>query len=142
MIDVCGIALDKLPSLKWMPSRIPIRHALVAFVAEGAEPPPLPYASGESRWYPVPGGHRLAIPYDGQSLKDSPFHVEKGLWDHSTCDYCSKRIAAMTLCYVTERGTYVGLCVDCYGTLVGSKVGPVRSLIWRIKQLVGSDDAA
>lgn len=142
MADIRGIPLDKLPFLNWMPSRIPIRDALVAFVAEGVEPPPLPYESGESRWYPVQGGHRLAIPYDGQPLKDSPFQVEEGLWDHSTCDRCSNRIAAMTLCYVTERGTYVGLCVDCYEMLVGTKVGPMRFLIWRIKRLVGSDDAA
>lgn len=142
MADISGIPLDKLPSLNWMPSRIPIRDALVAFVADGVEPPQLPYESGERRWYPVQGGLRLAIPYDGQPIKDSPFQIEKGLWDHSTCDCCSNRIEAMTLCYITERGTYVGLCVDCYETLVGTKVSPMRSLIWRIKRLVGSDDAA
>lgn len=125
-----------------MPSRIPIRDALVVFVAEGGDPPPLPYESGESRWYLVQGGLRLAIPYDGRPIKDSRFQIEKGLWDHSTCDCCSNRIPAMTLCYVTEHGTYVELCVDCYETLVGAKVGPMRSLIWRIKRLVGSDDAA
>ena len=37
---------------------------------------------------------------------------------------------------------YVGLCVDCYKTLVVSKVGPVRSVIWRIKRLMGNEDAA
>lgn len=142
MGEVCGIAVDALPSLRWTPSRIPIRDALVVFVPEGAEPPPLPYSSGESRWYPVQGGLRLAIPYEGQPLKDSPFQVEERLWDHSTCDYCSKIIPAMTLCYVTESGIYVGLCVNCYATLVGTRVGPMRSLIWQIKRLVGSDDAA
>ena len=48
----------------------------------------------------------------------------------------------MTLCYVTESGTYLELCVDCYGTLVGTRVGLRRSLVWRMKRLAGSDDAA
>ena len=142
MIDICGVPIEKLPSLKWMPSRIPIRDAAVVFVAEGAMPPPLPYESGESRWYPVQGGHRLAIPYDGQPLEGSLFDVQKKLWDHTTCDYCSRRIPAMTLCYVTESGTYLELCVDCYGALVGTRVGLRRSLVWRMKMLIGSDDAA
>jgi hypothetical protein len=142
MVEVCGIALEMLPSLNWMPSRIPIRDALVVFVAEGADPPPLPYESSESRWYPVQGGHRLAIPYDGQPLKESAFQLQEKLWDHTTCDRCVRHIPAMTLCYVTESGTYIGLCFDCYETLVARKVGPMRSMIWRMKRLLGNDDAA
>src|SRR5215471_13950102 len=100
MTEVCGIAFESLPSLAWMPSRIPIRDALVAFVANGDEPPPLPYPSSESRWYPVQGGHRLAIPYDGKPFNSDAFQLEEKLWDHTTCDNCVKRIPAMTLCYV------------------------------------------
>src|SRR5262249_1545060 len=104
MVEVRGVAIESLPSLSCIPSPIPIRDALVAFVPEGAAPPAMPYESGESRWYPVDGGHRLAIPYDGQPLSESVFQVQKKLWDHTTCDRCAKHIPAMTLCYVTERG--------------------------------------
>jgi hypothetical protein len=142
MVEVCGVSVETLPSLDWMPSRIPVRDALVVFVADGTAPPPQPYASSESRWYPVEGGHRLAIPYDGQPLKDSAFQLQEKLWDHTTCDRCVKRISAMTLCYVTGSGTYIGLCVDCYEMLVGRKVGLLRSLIWRMTRLFGSEDAA
>src|SRR5690349_5323016 len=127
MVEVCGIPEEALPSLRWMPSRIPVRDALVVFVPDGVAPPAQPYESSESRWYPVQGGHRLAIPYDGQQLKESAFQLQEKLWDHTTCDWCVNRIPAMTLCYVTESGAYIGLCVNCYATLVGKKVGPLRA---------------
>lgn len=142
MSEVCGYQHEELPSLGWMPSRIPVRDALVAFVAENAPPPELPYESGESRWFPVSGGLRLAIPYDGQSFDPSIFHVEKGLWDHTTCANCSVRVASMTLCYVTERGNYVEFCVNCYSNLVVAKLPMSRKLIWRIKRLFGNEDSA
>jgi hypothetical protein len=142
VVEVRGIPLETLPSLDWMPSRIPVRDALVVFVAEGTAPPPQPYECSESRWYPVQGGHRLAIPYDGQPIGDSAFKLQEKLWDHTTCDRCMQRIAAMTLCYVTESSPYVDLCVDCYEMLVARKVGLLRSSIWRIKRLFGSEEAA
>lgn len=142
MVEVRGIPVETLPSLGWMPSRIPVRDALVVFVADGTAPPPQPFASSESRWFPVDGGHRLAIPYDGQRYEDSGFQLHEKLWDHTTCDRCVKRIPAMTLCYVTKSGTYIDLCVDCYKVLVGRRVGLLRSLIWRMKRLFGSEDAA
>jgi hypothetical protein len=142
MVEVCGYPEESLPSLRWMPSRIPVRDALVAFVPEGTDPPPMPYSSSESRWYPIEGGVRLAIPYDGQAFSGAAFQRHEKFWDHSTCDRCSTRISAMTLCYVTEHDTYVGLCVKCYGSLVASKLGTTRALLWRLKQLVGFEDPA
>ena len=133
--------LNQLPSLKWMPSRIPVRDALVAFVPEETKPPEPPFSSGETRWYPVPGGLRKVVPYDGQPIDAPEFHFEKGLWDHTTCDCCNARIAAMELCYVTARGQYEALCIICYKKHVVAKVGTIRALIWKLKHMVGTHAA-
>lgn len=134
--------LDELPALRWMPSRIPIRDALVAFVAAGEEPPKLPFQAGELRWYEVPGGARMAMAYDGQAVDISGFQIAKGFWDHTTCDWCAAHIKPMDLCYVTESGTYVGLCCTCYSTYVASKLGVIRRLLWRAKRKLGIHAAA
>ena len=69
--------------------------------------------------------------------------MEKGLWDHTTCDYCNTRIAAMKLCYVTKPGqNYDALCVACYKTYVISKLGFVRAFIWHAKRFAGMHAAA
>jgi hypothetical protein len=136
--------LNELPSLAWMPSRIPVRDALVAFVPDNVAPPDAPFSTGEIRWYPLPsGGLRMVVPYDGQPYIAPALHLEKGFWDHTTCDSCTARIEAMELCYVTSPGQeYDALCLACYKTYVVSKLGAVRALLWHAKRLVRMHAAA
>jgi hypothetical protein len=126
-----------LTSLTWMPSRIPVQDALVAFVPEGHEAPRAPFSSYEQRWYPQPGGLQMVLPYRGEPFDASLFHVERGFWDHITCDLCTTHIPAMTLCYVTRAGAFKALCTACYTTNIVAKLGTVRALLWHIKRLVG-----
>ena len=109
--------IQQLPTLAWMPSRIPKRKALVTFVPEGAEcPEPVRAAADErpSRWYPDSGGCRVLILYEGGPYDSAAFSVEPEAWDHESCDVCDTRIPPMTLCHVTERGYYIALCESCY----------------------------
>ena len=109
---------DMLPILRWMPSRIPKRQALVTFFPDGPEcPEPIRAAveeRGQSRWYPQAGGHRVLILYEGGPYDSAAFTVDPEGWDHEDCDMCNQRIAAMELCYVTESGDYIALCNLCY----------------------------
>jgi len=110
--------IAQLPKFEWMPSRIPKRNALVAFIPESSTgcPPAIEAASQKapSRWYPQPGGLRVLILYEGGSYDAKTFQVETGAWDHEDCDVCDKQIPPMTLCYVTKRGRYISLCEPCY----------------------------
>lgn len=118
--------ITQLPSYSWMESRIPARDALVAFVPEGQECDPVVEATTrnavESRWYPVPGGHRVLILRGDDSFDTARFTVEPGAWDHETCGVCIDHIKPMTLCWVTVSGYYVLLCVACYQLHVESKL--------------------
>jgi len=110
--------LDRLRTVAWMPSRIPVRDALAASVPKDVEfskdliPP-----SYEQRWYPQQDGSlRLLIPYDGGSFDSALFHIVPGAWDHTTCDLCVAHIPAMTICYVTRVNPYVAFCSACYAS--------------------------
>jgi hypothetical protein len=103
--------------LDFMESRIPVLDALSTFVPDAQ-----PLASGierelkqhgQQRWYPVPGGHRVLVPYEGGAIDTAHFRLETGAWDHDTCDRCRVHIPAMTLCWVTRSGAYITLCVEC-----------------------------
>ena len=139
MLDDTG---PPLSSLGWMPSRIPVRDALVVFVPDGQAPPPIPVSSGEQRWYPQPGGHKVVVPYSGESFDSSIFKIQRGFWDHTTCDLCAAHVPAMTLCYVTRNGAYKELCADCYKAQVVAKAGQLRALLWHIKRIAGIAAAA
>ena len=122
-----GYEIAQLPKLEWMPSRIPLRDALVAFVSDdgGSGCPPaveLACKGQTTRWYPQPRGLRVLILYEGGSYDSSTFHIEREAWDHESCDVCDERIPAMTLCHVTKRGRYIALCETCYRKHIG-KVG-------------------
>jgi hypothetical protein len=108
-----------------MESRIPARDALAAFVAEGSSPDAelerMRERTGSSRWYPVAGGHRVVTPYDGGPYDSARFSLEPRAWDHEHCDACRGRIAAMTLCHVTEPGQpYILLCAACFARSRGT----------------------
>jgi hypothetical protein len=103
--------------LEFMESRIPAIDALSTFVADDA-PPGLAVRQemehrGQSRWFPVPGGHRVLVPYEGGAYDASHSKIESGAWDHETCRHCRVHIPAMTLCWVTRSGWYVTLCTEC-----------------------------
>src|SRR5688572_21000743 len=118
--------ISDLRKYRWMKSRIPARDALVAFVPDASAPDPLieemQVRLHQSRWYPVPGGHRVLMLHDGGEYDAKRFQVEAGAWDHEHCDVCEEQIPAMTLCYVTEEGSpYVLLCESCYKSHVAAK---------------------
>ena len=116
----------QLSQYAWMPSRIPARDALSRFVPEGSGPDPLIAEAekpvGCSRWYPVEGGHRVLILYEGQPYDPKMFSIERGVWDHEHCDSCGERIGPMELCYVTEPDEpYFLLCAACFAKEVSSR---------------------
>ena len=111
----------RFAGLRFAPSRIPKLDALATFVPTGEETDPVLEEafrrSGYSRWFPVPGGHRVLVPFEGGEY-DSRFSIEPEGWDHETCKICRQHIDAMTLCWVTESGPYVILCERCHGEVV------------------------
>ena len=110
--------LQAFPTPCWMPSRIPVRDALVAFVPNGVSEPEVPRSVYETRLYPHPGGGIMKAPYDGGPFDSNVFRIEAGAWDHTTCDLCNKRIPAMILCYVTKEDPYHALCESCFSNHV------------------------
>ena len=68
--------LDNLQKYQWMESRIPVRDALSVFVPDTS---PCPKSveemtrTGESRWYPKPGGHQVIILHAGRKYDASIF---------------------------------------------------------------------
>ena|ERR1043166_577943 len=107
-----------LSKLQFMRSRIPVLDALATFVPTGQESDAGITAvigrKGFSRWFPVSGGHRLLIPFEGEEYDRERFTVESKAWDHETCKVCRTSIPAMTLCWVTTSDAYVILCDKCH----------------------------
>ena len=117
--------IEKLGSYEWMKSRIPAADALVGFLPENAPPAPsvqktLDAIKGDSRWYPVEGGHRVVIrSFKKLSYDDNVFKIENVAWYHEHCDLCGNQIPPMTLCYVTmPKEPYYLLCAKCFETKV------------------------
>ena len=113
--------LEDLRGLSFMPSRIPALDALEIFVPDGAPADPelneLQSRLGQSRWYPVEGGHRVLILYEGGPYNSQRF--SKGAWDHEHCSRCGHTIEPMTLCWVTVSGQYVLLDEKCHTEVFG-----------------------
>jgi hypothetical protein len=109
---------EDLQKLSFMPTRIPKLDALEVFVpSDGgpdAEIQELTSRTGQSRWYPVDGGHRALILYEGGPFNETRFTLVKGAWDHEHCSRCGDTIEPMTLCWVTRSGRYVLLDEKCY----------------------------
>lgn len=111
--------ISELPKYPWMESRIPARDALSTFLPDDYAPDPefekVQERAGGSRWFPVQGGHRVLMPFDGGSYDSSRFTIESCAWDHEHCDVCLDHIPAMTLCHVTEpEQPYILLCSGCF----------------------------
>ena len=118
---------DELRALHFSESRISCLEGLEAFVSDGAPPTAGVQAAldhaGYSRWYPVAGGHRVLIRYEGAW----PFAADElvrrpGAWDHEHCDRCGETIPPMTLCWASVADPLILLCTDCRSTLSS---GPV-----------------
>ena len=110
--------LDELRRLSFMPSRVPLLDALEVFLPDGAERDEeideLIARTGAARWYPVAGGHRVLIVYEGGAFNKERFSLSKGAWDHEHCGHCGDRIEPMTPCWVTRSGRHVLLDEKCY----------------------------
>jgi hypothetical protein len=133
----------RLPFLEWLPSRIPVRDALVASVPKDVRLPEerIP-PNNEIRWYPHDDESlRLLMLYSGQSFDPALFHVEEGAWDHTTCDLCVARIPPLTLCYVTKFDPYIELCSKCYEEHVVNRSRLLKRVSWRAKRLIGIEVA-
>jgi hypothetical protein len=113
--------IASLSKLQFMPSRIPALDALATFVPTGEESDPVVTAAtsraGFSRWFPVSGGHRLLVPFEGGEYDSQRFTIEPKAWDHETCKICRTSIPAMTLCWVTTSGAYIILCEKCHAEI-------------------------
>ena len=113
--------LSPYANFSFIKSRIPALDALSMFVPEGKEEDPVIQetirARGFSRWYPEEGGHKVVIPHDGQKFDDKLFTLEKRAWNHEHCKGCGGNIEPMELCWVTESGPYVVLCISCHKKL-------------------------
>ena len=116
-----GYELEELRGLPFMRSRIPAQDALEAFIPTGQKPDSDVQAVLDtgypSRWYPIEGGYRLLVLYDGSPYNTARFTLRPGAWDHEHCSHCGASIAPMTLCWVTETGDYVLLDEPCYQLL-------------------------
>jgi len=111
--------------LRFMQSRIPVLDTLVAFVPSGSQPSAavaqaLEHA-GQSRWFPEPGGHRVAMPYEGWAYDTTVLERQPGGWDHEHCRGCQCQVPANTLCWVTESGAFLVLCCSCHTALQSSE---------------------
>lgn len=114
---------EDLQRLKFVRSRVPLRDALETFVPSGspqdAELQALQSRTGQTRWYPVQGGHRVLILYLGGPYDTQRFSLVKGAWDHEHCSRCRAQIEAMATCWVTESGDFAILDEDCHTGLFG-----------------------
>lgn len=103
--------------LPFIPSRMPVLDALVAFIPAGEPIRPAVQRTvdraGSCRWFSVSGGHELLVPYEGGQYDRAEFKVRLKGWDHETCSGCRARVPAMTPCWVTEDGPLKLLCSAC-----------------------------
>jgi hypothetical protein len=113
--------LSELRKLTFVPSRIPRLDALEVFVPKGSEADPaieeVTKRTGASRWFPVDGGHRVQILYEGGDYDQARFSLVRGGWDHEHCTRCGNTIPSMTRCWVTESERYIVLCEACHKLL-------------------------
>jgi hypothetical protein len=103
--------------LSFMPSRVRAVDSLVAFIPNGQPIHRVVQETldriGSNRWFPVPGGHELHMPYGGDPYDRKEFEVRAKAWDHETCSSCRERLPAMTSCWVTDEGPFRVLCGAC-----------------------------
>lgn len=111
--------LSELRQLRYHPSRMPALDVLEIFVPNGAprdsELVEVQARTGRSRWYPVEGGHRVLVLYQGGAFNERRFSLRKGVWDHEHCKRCGDRIVQMTLCWVSRDPSFTILCAKCHG---------------------------
>ncbi|HET7585862.1 MAG TPA: hypothetical protein VFK13_13180 [Gemmatimonadaceae bacterium] len=110
--------------LDFMQSRIPALDALETFLPHGQDPDAdmreIMARTGSNRWFPVDGGHRILILYEGGSFDPARYTLITGGWDHEHCSRCTATIQPMTLCWVTRAGEFVLLCTACHGEIFGT----------------------
>jgi hypothetical protein len=114
--------LEQFRRYSYKQSRIPALDALEVFVPTGQENDDVikevTSRTGSSRWFPVSGGHRVLILYEGGGYDSRRFTLIKGAWDHEHCTRCRDQIKPMTLCWVTEIVPCIILCEECHRLII------------------------
>jgi hypothetical protein len=112
------VSLEEIRELRFMRTRIPALDALEIFIPTGHEADPevdeLIARTGNCRWYPEEGGHRVLILYESGEFDAARFTLKKGGWDHEHCAHCGAHIEPMTLSWVTESGRFILLDDECH----------------------------
>ena len=99
--------------------KFPGTDAAVVFVPDGQSPPPevanVLKRSAQQRWFPVPGGHDVKVPWHFSKGFESLFNREKKGWDHEHCDCCNEHVYIGELCWTadSDRGIWI-FCQECY----------------------------
>lgn len=94
--------------------------AAVVFVPEcqkpSAEVGQVLQGSGQQRWYPVPGGHYVKLPWHCSEGNESLFEKEEKGWDHEHCDFCSSHVNIGDRCWTADSGDggFWVICPGCY----------------------------
>jgi len=101
----------------------PGTDAAVFFIPEGQSPSvPVQQVlkrSGQQRWYPVPGGHRVKVPWHFSEGQEALCEREPKGWNHEHCDFCDASVQIEELCWTVEsgRGGFWLFCKSCYDKL-------------------------
>ena len=115
--------LTEYRRLQFLPSRIPALDALEIFVPDKALPDQeldnIRGRSGQSRWFPVEGGHRVLILHERGPFNADRFTLREGAWNHEHCKRCRAQIPAMTLCWVSTDSSYTIVCESCHKEILG-----------------------
>lgn len=103
---------------------LPEVDAAVAFVADGETPAPELQAvldrSGHQRWYPVPGGHDVKVPWRYAAIcgAEAMFRRETNGWDHEHCDFCDATVRTGERCWLADHDEREFLfCKQCFESL-------------------------
>jgi hypothetical protein len=70
--------------------------------------------SYQQRWFPVPGGHKVQIPYHFCKGSEDLFERQTKGWDHEHCTFCEESIGIGGLCWTApaEGGVHI-FCKNC-----------------------------
>lgn len=131
--------MNQFHQYHFVESRIPTLDALTIFIPNGQESDKaladMNRQVGQSRWYPVPGGHEVRYPFEKQPYDKTRFQIEKEGWDHENCKNCNDTIPSMTLCWVAEEKPRILLCEKCHQELKNENNSKFFGIRWKFPKI-------